>query len=69
MFAVLFAMSWAGMLILLAGIWLVVILVRGFVDFAYWLYDVLVVEPRDRKRREELRRQRRSGVANQAERV
>jgi hypothetical protein len=65
MFAVLFAMSWAGILIILAGIWLAVVLVRGLLDFVYWLYEVLVVEPREEKRRRELRQQRRNRVPHE----
>jgi hypothetical protein len=66
MWAVLFAMSWAGILVVLAGIWLLVILIRGLVDFISWLYEVLVIEPRERKQREQLRRVRRSEAEKQA---
>jgi len=69
MLAVLFAMSWAGILVLLAGIWLIVILIRGLMDFVSWLYETVVVEPRERKMRDELRRQRRARSAREGERV
>lgn len=65
--AVLFAISWAGLLVLLAGIWLAVVLIRGLVDFLSWLYEVLVVEPRERKRRRELRPHRQSRIPHQVD--
>lgn len=65
MLAILFAISWAGILVLIALFWLALILIRGLVDFVSWLYEVLVVEPRETRRRRELRPHRQSGVPHE----
>ena len=31
--------SWVGICFLLAGIYLVVVIVRGLIDFIYWMID------------------------------
>ncbi len=39
-------MSWLGWLLLLAGLYVLVIVVRGLVQFTFWLIEEWIVEPR-----------------------
>lgn len=42
--------SWFGMLVIIAGLWLVAAVARGVIDGVNWLIDALVREPRERER-------------------
>jgi len=57
MVPVLFAMSWIGWCLLLVGIYLVVLLIRGAIHLGSWFIDEFVVAPREE---EELATKRRN---------
>ena len=51
-----FVTSWVGWLIILAGLYVVYLIVRALVELVSWFIDEFVVEPREQQRRQENRR-------------
>ncbi len=51
MLATLFAMSWVGFGLLLLGIYLVVVVIRGIIDLVRWFQDEYAAGSTSRKNR------------------
>ena len=52
------AVSWMGWIVILAGIYFIILFMRGIADMFFWLIDEFIVEPREQKKRERRLRER-----------